>query len=111
MTFGRLPIKPLEGGTAIIPVDKWEVVESPRRLRKSYKFMSREKRNEFVASLFEYEIKVGHNATLTVDEEKVTLDLRTKDIDQITELDKEYASYADVLFKDVVYNSSKEDEF
>ena len=110
-TFGRLPIKPLEGGTAIIPVDKWEAVDSPRRLRKTYNFVTQEKRNEFVISLFEYETKTKHNAMITVDEGKVTLDLRTKDIDQITELDKEYASYADVLYKDIVYNnSSKEDE-
>lgn len=108
-TFGRLPIKPLEGGIAIIPVDKWEVVESPKRLRKSYKFMSQKLRNNFVKNLFEYETKTGHNAVITVDEGKVTLDIRTRDIDQITELDKEYASYADVLFKDVVYNSSEDE--
>lgn len=109
-TFGRLPIKPLEGGAAIIPVDKWEVVESPKRLKKTYKFMSQKLRNSFVQSLFEYETKTGHNAVITVDEGKVTLDIRTRDIDQITELDREYASYADVLFKDIVYNSFKEDE-
>ncbi len=109
-TFGRLPIKPLEGGTAIIPVDKWEKVDSPKRLRKTYKFMSQELRNNFVLGLFEYESKTNHNAMITIDEGKVTLDIRTKDIDQITELDKEYASYADVLFRDVVYNPSKEDE-
>ena len=109
-SFGRLPIQPTESGTAIIAVDKWEKVESPRRLRKTFKFMSDEKRNDFVSGLFEYELKTKHNAMITVDEGKVTLDIRTKDVDQITELDKEYASYADVLFKDIVYNLSTEDE-
>ena len=97
MTFGRLPIQPTEAGTAIIPVDRWEKVKSPLRLRKTFKFMSQEKRNSFVQGLFEHEEKTQHNAVITIDEDQVTLDIRTKDVDQITELDKEYAKYADVL--------------
>lgn len=111
MSFGRLPIEPIEGGTAIIPVEKWEKVESPKRLRKTFKFMSRKSRNAFVSELFEYEEKSGHHATLTIEEDKVVLDVRTKDVDQITELDKEYATYADVLFKDIVYSSSTSNDF
>lgn len=110
MLFGKLPIKPLEGNVAIVASDKWEKVDSPLRLRKSYSFMSQEKRNLFVIELFEYEARIGHNATITVEEGKVVLDVRTKDVDQITELDKEYAKFADVLFRDVVYSSS-EDEY
>jgi len=111
MSFGRLPIRPIEGGIAIIPVDKWEKVESPLRLHKKFKFMSKELRNSFIESLFEYESKVGHNAKITIDENEITLDVRTKDIDQITELDKEYAKFADILFKDVVYSDSLGNEF
>jgi len=110
MSFGKLPIAPLASGAAIIPVDRWETVDSPKRLHKAYKFISNELRNAFVEGLFDYEKKVGHNAKLTVEEHKVTLDVYTKDIDQITELDKEYAQYADVLFKDIVYNAAVENE-
>lgn len=111
MNFGMLPIKPVAGEVAIIPVNKWEKVKSPTRLRKTFNFMSSAARNQFVISLFEYEKEIGHNATMTVEEEQVTLDIRTKDIDQITELDKEYAKFADILFKDVVYSSSIDNEF
>lgn len=110
MSFGKLPIVPLASGAAIIPVDRWETVDSPKRLHKAYKFISSELRNAFVEGLFDYEKKVGHNAKLTIEEYKVTLDVYTKDIDQITELDKEYAQYADVLFKDIVYNVTVENE-
>lgn len=110
MSFGKLPIAPLASGAAIIPVDRWEIVESPKRLHKAYKFMSNDLRNAFVEGLFDYEQKIGHNAKITVEENKVTLDVYTKDIDQVTELDKEYAHYADVLFKDVVYNAAIENE-
>ena len=110
MSFGKLPIQPLESGVAIIPMDKWEIVDSPKRLRKAYKFASNELRNQFVLALFEYENEVGHHAIITVGEYKVTLDIYTKDIDQVTELDKEYAKHADVLFKDIVYSVSLENE-
>lgn len=110
MLFGKLPIQPLKGDVAIMPSEKWERVDSPLRLRKGYSFMSQEKRNAFVAELFEYETKTGHNATITIEEGRVTLDVRTKDVDQITELDKEYAKYADVLFRDVVYSSVNDED-
>jgi len=110
MIFGKLPIEPLSSGAAIIPVDKWETIESPKRLRKSYKFISNEMRNSFVISLFDYETKIGHNATIVVSEYKVILEIYTKDIDQITELDKEYATYADILFKDIAYNIAKNND-
>ena len=103
MTFGRLPVSPQTSEVPVIPVDKWKKVESPTRLRKTFKFMSQEDRNEFVRELLTYEDDTQHNATITVDEGEVTLDVRTKDVDQITELDKEYAKHADALYRDVVY--------
>ena len=104
MTFGALPVLPREKDVPVIAVNKWKKVDSPLRLRKTYQFMTQELRNQFVLGLFEYETKTQHNATITVDEGEVTLDVRTKDVDQITELDKEYAKWADELYKDVVYS-------
>ena len=101
MSFGRLPI---------VPVDRWKLVDSPKRLHKAYKFISNELRNAFVEGLFEYEKKIGHNAKMVIEEYIVTLDVYTKDIDQVTELDKEYAKYADILFKDIVYSVTIENE-
>lgn len=110
MSFGKLPIAPLASGAAIIPVDRWEIVDSPKRLHKTYKFISNDLRNAFVNGLFDYEKKSGHNAKMSIEEYKVVLEVYTKDIDQITELDKEYAAYSDILFKDIIYNSSLENE-
>jgi len=108
MAFGRLPILPLASGAAIIPVERWIIVDSPKRLHKSYKFISNDLRNMLIKDIFEYEKKVGHHAKITIEEYKITLDVYTKDIEQITELDKEYARFCDVLFKDIVYNHAIE---
>ena len=106
MNFGKLPVDPSELDAPVIAVEKWKKIESPVRLRKSYKFMNQDQRNQFILSILEHEIKTQHNATITISEEDVTLDVRTKDIDQITELDKEYARTADELYRDVVYRRS-----
>jgi len=104
MSFGRLPITPIESGLAIVATDKWSVTKDPARMRKTYKFASIEARNRFVKKLLSYEQETQHNAVLTVEEDSVLVLVYTKDIDQITELDKEYAKFADALYKDVVYN-------
>ena len=108
MTFGRLPIRPVEGDVAIIPVDRWTKTSEPATLRKTFKFFSIKSRNRFVVRLLQYEAETQHNAVMTVEEGSVMLNLFTKDVDQVTELDKEYAKFADVLYKDVVYNGGDE---
>ena len=105
MTFGRLPIKPVENDLAIIPVEKWVKVDSPPRLKKKFKFRSQKLRNEFIKEIFDIEIEKNHNTTITIDEDFVVIELRTKDIDQITEIDKEFSKTIDALFKDIAYNS------
>jgi len=106
MNFGALPVLPREKDVPIMAVNKWEKIESPRRLRKKFQFLNQDLRNDFVRSLLKYEDETMHNATITINENEVVLDVYTKDVDQITELDKEYAKHADTLYKDVVYSVS-----
>lgn len=108
MSFDRLPIQPIAGDVAIIPVDRWVTTKDPATLRKTFRFRSLETRNVFVKKLLQYEAETRHNAILTVEESSVLINLYTKDLNRVTELDKEYAKFADVLYKDVVYNSSDE---
>lgn len=104
MDFGRLPVMPRGKDVPVIATDKWK--KSENSLIKTYKFLSNDLRNDFVRQLLIHEENVGHHATMTVQSETVTLTLKTHDVDQVTELDKEYAKHADELFKDVVYSLS-----
>ena len=52
-----------------------------------------------------YERQVKHNAKITIDENEVMIQLTTKDVNSVTELDKEYAKFSDVLFRDLAYNA------
>ena len=104
MTFGKLPILPKAGEVPIIAVNKWMKVDG--KLQKKYDFSSIELRNRFVAALLAYEVQVGHNAAIVIEEESVAITVYTKDVDVVTELDKEYAAATDTSYKDVVYSRS-----
>lgn len=104
MDFGRLPVMPRGRDVPLVPSARWE--KSNNSLVKTYEFISKDLRNDFVRQILMHEEDVGHYALMTIREDTVMLVLQTKDVKQITELDKEYASVADELFKDVVYSLS-----
>lgn len=104
MEFGRLPVMPRGKDVPVIATDKWK--KSDNSLIKTFKFISNELRNDFIRQLLIHEENTGHHASINIQYENVTLVLKTQDIDQITELDREYAKCADELYKDVVYSLS-----
>lgn len=102
MSFGALPIVPRESEAPIMPVDRWRDVNGA--LYKTYKFRRKHDRDDFVVQLLAYESSTEHCAEININADEVSLKLQTKDLGKPTELDKEYARYADVLFKGLVYN-------
>lgn len=106
MTFGKLPINAKEKNSPIVVTNKWEI--NDKVLTKIFQFQRKGDKNKFVIALLEYETEIEHNAIILINEDTVTLELFTKNLDKVTELDKEYAKYADVLFKDVAYNPGYE---
>lgn len=102
MTFGALPVGPKHAEVPIVVVNKWS--KEKDSLVKTYVFQSQDMRNSFVKQVLDHEVEVGHNSVMTVTEDEVTLRLQTKDIKKITELDKEFAKWADELYRDTVYS-------
>jgi len=101
-----VPIKVSNQQTPIIAVEKWKVID--KQLTKKYFFESYEDRNRFLKSILEYETQQGHHASLKIDELVIEISLVTKDVGKVTELDKSYAKYADVVRRDLVYNPTNE---
>lgn len=102
MSFGALPIDPKEAEAPILATDRWRIDNGV--LVKQYLFRRPGDRDKFLMGLLDYERQVQHNAVIVVQADKVALKLTTHDVDRITELDKEYSRFADVLFRDVVYD-------
>lgn len=92
------PLEPKER-LPVSPQMKWDSSEGV--LKKKFMFDDDRKRYEFVVGLMGYEADKGHHAKILIEEGMVFVQLFTRDVDQITELDREYARACDSLFKDV----------
>lgn len=111
MQLGKIPISPKNIDVPIVVMNKWETSKNPRRLSKTYKFRRLSDKTAFVNELLEYEEKVKHNADIFMSEDIVRIELVTKDVQQITELDKEYAKFSDETYKEIVISkTSKKDD-
>ena len=108
MTFGALPVSPKEAEAPILPVERWRIMDDS--LCKLYKFRRAVDRDHFVIALLSYEAETQHHADILIMEGEVSLKLSTKDLQKVTELDKEYARFADQLFRDLVYSPDHGDE-
>lgn len=97
--ISRLPVKPSKQETPIIPSSRWNVVDGG--LVKRYTFRDVLLRDRFICDLLAYERQINHHAAMMICATSVTIRVATEQINTVTELDKEYASYCDVLFKDI----------
>ena len=84
------------------PCAEWEVVASPERLLKDYSFETRTHVFEFLRQMFLFEDNVHHHAKITVENLGVRIEVYTHDIEKITELDTEYAQFADQVYFDIM---------
>jgi pterin-4a-carbinolamine dehydratase len=88
----------------IVPsVMKWRVVTDPERLMRRFEFLTRGILIDFLSELFELEDEMGHNAKVTIDELSIDVEIYTRSIDCITDLDLEYTKKLDLIFEDVGY--------
>ena len=89
---------------AIVPVRQatstWENIESPNRLMKDFEFTCPISMRHFINDIIRYEVGNRHHGKITIDELNVRIEVRTKDVDLITELDYEYAKEVDMMFAD-----------
>lgn len=96
---GRLPVEAQPADVPVLAVDRWR--EASGKLTKSYRFKSFDDRDAFVVAVFSYERQAQHRAQIVIDDDCVSFQVSTKGIDRVTEADKEFASYIDVLYRDI----------
>lgn len=94
------PISAKQKIEPIIPIERWEIVNN--ELKKTYIFQSINYRNDFLNQVLTYEESTTHCAVLHIDENVVNVSLTTKNVNGVTELDKEHAAFCDLVFKDVI---------
>ena len=80
---------------------EWEILDLPKRLARSYKFDNQQKLQEFINELLDYERKTNHSGEISISHGDVLIEVFTKDLNSVTELDYEYAKMADLIYRDV----------
>ena len=102
---GVLPEAFIASSQDSLPVEVEEtlcrVEQGPERLARYFDFPTLDLRNWFVAELLEREDITQHYGKLTVDGLSVLVEVHTHDLNKVTELDKEYASFCDTVYDDV----------
>ena len=92
MKPGALPVAPSS--------TSWKMVKSPNRLMKTYKFDSFEFFIAFLDELLRYQESLQHHAKLTVQDREVIVEVWTHTVDDVTEMDQEYAKTCDSIYSD-----------
>lgn len=81
----------------------WRLEREPRRLVRSYEFDDPRRAAEFLSELLAHEAETGHHARITCEFPLVTVEVRTHDLDDVTELDQAYARNCDGAYSDVLH--------
>lgn len=90
----NLPVSPAA-------TSKWVVKDRPERLCRTFEFSNRESCRHFMNELMDYEDRSKHHAVIKCHGTILTLEINTKDIDCVTELDKDYAKEADAIYDEM----------
>jgi len=103
---GSLPVRPSS------PTAGWSLLKSPRRLTRTYEFRDSRMASDFLIEVMSHESRTGHHAKITCEFPLITIEVRTHDLDDVTELDQEYARSCDHIYADVgLYRSDLSGDF
>jgi pterin-4a-carbinolamine dehydratase len=94
MDTRSLPIAPRSDG-------RWHVNQSPERLCRTYEFGDRRAARDFINELMDYEDGVNHHGDIRCKGPVVTIEVYTHGVECVTEVDKEYANEAELIYNDV----------
>jgi pterin-4a-carbinolamine dehydratase len=99
------------GGPPIIPTSfTWEIVSDPSRLMKEYEFDDHAEMSVFLQEIITFQQQFKHYAKITCDFPKVIVEVYTHDVNDVTELDTDYAKASDQIRQDVAYYASDTEE-
>lgn len=109
----NLPVKPKQ--LPVLPLDRWLMVRDDisniQKLVKVYSFDDPNKYSAFLFDIIEYQQMLQHYADMNSEydsgehKHKLTINIWTRNIDQVTNIDKEFARYCDITYKNLFSNA------
>ena len=102
---GKAPAKPGILLEASLPVNvkpgvDWEITKHPGRMTKKFKFKKRKHLQNFLEDILEFENENQHHGEITIRYKTVTVKVWTHSLNDITEMDTEYARTLNEIYKD-----------
>ena len=76
---------------------------------KKYEFKDDLSVQSFVTEMLEFQRSFGHHAKFIIESDAVIIEVYTHDVNDVTEMDLEYAKAADQIMRDVYYYSHSEE--
>lgn len=80
----------------------WVVHTSPERFYREFVFQNQSQVLAFVTEVLRYQKEVNHSGTQKIEDNKVSIEVYTHDVNRITELDQEYRQHVDFIYRDVL---------
>ena len=80
---------------------KWTILEDPERLARKFEFEDYRKLKVFLNELLDHQENIKHHADISVEHRAIVVEVYTHNVNKVTELDQELASFCDALFEDV----------
>lgn len=94
-----VPVHAQKPKLPVRPVQQWTKTES--YMEKTFEFSDPSERNMFLFQILGVEEEKGHNADMDVKEKSVKVRLTTRDVNRVTELDREYSQAADSIYSEL----------
>ena len=102
VSYGLPPGLLREQTVPLAPVKvKWQIIDSPQRFLRKFKFDDRRRLLDFVSDVMAYEDEVKHHGLIQISGNEVEISVYTHTLEQITELDREYVRSVDKILRDV----------
>ena len=79
----------------------WETLENPERLRRKFSLENSNQLIQFLYEIIQYEADVDHHGSILIENLEVGVEIYTHSVDQVTELDVEYAEELNKIYRDV----------
>ena len=77
----------------------WKQLEGPNRLTRMFKFDVEEKMNAFIMDVLEHQSETGHHGRITIQSPSVKIDVWTHTLNDVTEVDLEWANAVNEIFE------------
>ena len=77
----------------------WRQLKNPNRLSKMFKLDVEEKYNAFIMDILEHQAETAHHGRITMQFPQVKIDIWTHDLNDVTEVDLEWAKSVNEIFE------------